>query len=326
MNIEVEQVCNLLAENKQVICKGFTWSSATMNIAAAYILAANGVRANKEELKACEEILKNNTSALSEYRGNIKTILICKMIISKEPERYLEKVQKAYKLLTTKKWSQSEYKLIAAIIICDHTDESRYEEMVNRTNSLYAKMQDNHKWLTSAEDIPLAALLAVSMLDIDKLDEEMEKCYQLLRKTASDRNSAQTASHVLSVYEGDAQIKCDKVKAVISALKAAKCRFGSGHEISIVAALTMLDYTPEQIAQTIAETENYLKSLRGFGSTSIDARTRRLFAAEIILSQNGESRVAEGAMLTGVLAMTIAMEICMLAVITACISTTSVNS
>ena len=58
-------------------------------------------------------------------------------------------------------------------------------------------MKEKHPWLTSDEDIPFAAMLAVSDLDTDSLISEMEKNYEILKQKFSDKNAVQTLSHVL---------------------------------------------------------------------------------------------------------------------------------
>lgn len=247
--------------------------------------------------------------------------LLCKMALSDDPEKYFAKVEKLYGLLNTNRWLGDAYKIMAAITLCDHADESEYEAAVERTNEIYARMKQEHKWITSNEDIPFAAMLAVSRLDIDRLICEMEKDYRILKDTFHDNNAVQSLSHILSLDERTADEKCASVVSLFDALKAIRHRFGTSYELVMLGALTLLNLPEKEIAALVAEVDDYLKSQKGFGALSLGPNERRLFAAQLVLKQYGpRPNPGDSAILGSALALTIAAEISMTLCMTCCIS------
>lgn len=327
MNTELKEKCNLLVKNRKTITDTFSWDSGLMSLAAATLFTSRGLIADKTRLKECEAIIKSKTGAFSEFRGNVKIPLLCKMALSDHPEKYFENVETLYKLLNKSKWIGNEYKILAAITICDHADESEYDLFVNRTNEIYSRMKQEHPWLTSDEDIPFAAILAVSGLDVGQLIEEMECDYAILKKTFHDSNAVQSLSHILALDEQSAEVKCAKVESIYQELKAIKHKYGTGYELATLGTLTMLDMEEKEVANLIAEIDDYLKGQKGFGDFVLGSTERRLYAAQLVLNQYGpkDSKV-DGVVLGSMLALTIAIEICMMVCVTASINTTVSNN
>ena len=327
MNTELKEKCDLLVKNRKIITDAFVWDTSYMSLAAATLYTKSECTADKDKLKECEAIIKRKTNIFSEFRGNVKMPLICKMALSDNPEKYFERVETLYNLLHESKWFGNEYKLMAAITICDHAEESEYELYVNRTNEIYSRMKQEHKWLTSSEDIPFAAMLAVSGLDIDKLIDDMEWNYNLLKKKFHDNNAVQSLSHILALDERDAEVKCAKVESIFDELKAIKHKFGTGYELAILGTLTMLDMQEREVANLIAEVDDYLKEQTGFGDFLLGANARRMYAAQLVLNQYApEDSKSEGVVLGSMLALTIAIEVCMMICVTSCITTSNAGN
>ena len=324
MNTELKEKCDLLAKNRKTITSAFAWDSGRMSLAAATLFTGSGLTADRDKLKECEAIIKSKTNALSEFRGNVKMPLICKMALSDDPKKYFDNVETVYKLLNKSKWIGNEYKLMAATTICDHADVSDYEMLINKTNEIYSRMKQEHKWLTSDEDIPFAAMLAVSGRDVDKLIDEMELNYKILKGKFHDSNAVQSLSHILALDEQPAEVKCAKVESVFNELKAMKHKYGTGYELATLGTLTMLDIQEKEVANLIAETDDYLKEQKGFGNFALGAKERRLYAAQLVLNQYGpEDTKVDGVVLGSMLALTIAIEICMILCITSCMASSA---
>lgn len=321
MIAELKEKCDLLVQNKRILQDAFKWQAGLMSLTAATLYTDRGTPVNAEQLKRCEAIMKEKTSVFSEFRGNVKMPLLCKMALSDDPEKYFANVEKLYGLLNNGKWLGDEYRIMAAITLCDHVDESEYEAAVSRTNEIYSRMKQEHQWLTSNEDIPFAAILAVSGLDIDRLICEMEKNYRILKDTFHNSNAVQSLSHILALDERIAEEKCASVVSLFDELKAIKHRFGTSYELATLGTLTLLELPEKETAALIAEADDYLKGQKGFGALALSASERRLFAAQLVLQQYGpKPNPGDSAVLGSVLALTIATEISMTLCVACCIS------
>ena len=85
--------CELLAENRNTIPKGFMWDMELMSIAGSLIFTGAGKTADVERMKACKSILKKQERFFSSFRSNMEIPVLCKMALSDDPEGYLRKLR-----------------------------------------------------------------------------------------------------------------------------------------------------------------------------------------------------------------------------------------
>lgn len=326
MNTELIEKCDLLIENRKIIHEAMKWESDLMVLAGSSYYVGLGLEANLEKLKDSNDILKGKAGIFSNYRGNVKMPLLCRMSISEDPEKYFEDISTIVDHMKNLKWTGKEYKVMAAITIYDHVDRDEYGDAVEKMIDLYKGMRENHPWLTSGEDIPFAAMLAVSELDTNALLREMEDCYQILKEYFFDTNAVQSLSHVLAVDTGNTEAKCEKVKQVWDLLKEKKHKYGTGYELAVLGSLCLLDIPVEKIAEEIIEADEYLKQHKGFSNLSLGKKTRLMYAALMVMdahipaaSSNNES------LLVSMHAIAMAIQLAMLIIISSTAAASSSN-
>ena len=81
--------CELLADNRDLLSKNFSWGMEMLSLAGSVIYTGAGRLADIERIKECKKILKKNISMFSEFRGNMEVPVLCKMALSQDPEKYL---------------------------------------------------------------------------------------------------------------------------------------------------------------------------------------------------------------------------------------------
>mgnify|MGYP000000708930 FL=1 len=324
MNTIVREKCDLLIKNKDTLCQVFRLDGDMMMLAGSSFYVGIDVEANADKIKYCEQILKKNTKMLSEFRGNVRIPVLCKMAIAKEPQDYLISVQRIVGQMKHLRWMNGEYKVLAAMIIQDHEDSFAIPAIIDKMTNIFHGMKETHPWLTSDEDLPFAAMLAVSDLDTDRLIEEMEACYQMIIKTFPDKNASQSLSHVLAIDPSKTVVKCNRIRDIFATLKERKHKFGTGYELAILGTMSMLEFSVEQIVEEIIEADDYLKTKKGFGNFTMGEKRRRMYAALMVMDAHiPPASRSHQALLNSTLALVIAMEICMILIMTAVITTTT---
>lgn len=328
MDSALKSKCDLFVNNRYVLEKAFFLGSGLMAFSSALLFDEANVCITPEVIKNCNVILEANTGVFSEFRGTVKLPLLCKMALSNKPDEYLQKVIHAHEFMKKIKWVNDQFRIMAAITICDHAEEKDYERYADRTVELYKKMKEKHSILTGDEDIPFATLLAVSNIDIDYLISNMEESYQLLKKHFHDANAVQSLSHILSLSSVSPEIKCARVVDLFEAFKKTKHKYGTGYELSTLGVVSMLDCPADEIVQEISEVDDYLKTQKGFGGLNLDATQRRLFASQLVLNHHGFNPKCGGTdvALGSMLALTIAIEIAILICVMSCINTTNATT
>lgn len=320
MNADFQKLCDTFVNDKNALSKSFSFSRDIMSMTSALLLVDGKTSANPEMLKECEKIFKEETGVMSDFRSNVKIPVICKMLLSGDPRGYIQRVNKIYKMLKEKKWSGNEYKILAALVIYDHAAESEYQKYVDIASDIFVRMKEQHRFLTSDEDIPFSAILATSGISPDKLVVDMEACYELLHKKFHDNNAVQSLSQVLSLSDLTPEEKCERIGIIYEALKEAGHRFGTGYELATLGTLAQLDNPVNEIVTLIADADDYLKHIRGFGNFTLGAKTRRQYAAQLAtVFLCPKKTKTNDFMLGNTLALTISMEVSMTICISACV-------
>lgn len=328
MDLELKQVCDLFVQNRKDLKTVYKYDYDQIVSTVAILLGQGQKKIDIEKVKKCDAILKSETGIFSKYRGNIKISLVGKMAMSEDPKTYFEKVKKAFDALGSFKWTNSDYKILAAITFCEHGDEAEFPALAQKTDELYKRMKKEHPYITSDDDVPFAALLATSKMDVDRLIEEMETIFKLAKPTFKDSNAVQALSHVLAMNEEPADSKCEKVIRIFDLLKEEKHKFPIGYYLATLGTIALIDMTAEEIARSIVDAEDYLKKQKGFGSLSMSSSERKLYAAQMVLSAYGPNMdvtKADSVMVSGVIAAVIAMEVCLMICMTTTVAATTTN-
>lgn len=322
MDETLKNCCDLLSENRNIIQKVFRWDSDVMRLACAAVFTIEGKTADIQRLKESEKILKAKERFFSEFRGNLRLIVLAKMALSDDPEAYWTHLREVYHSFIRNRAFGEEYCLLAAIQLMDAVEPGRISEAVERTYAIHDRMRKEHPWLTGQGALPMAAVLAVRKLNPEVLFEEMEACYQLLRGKFHAGESAQICSHVMSVSGTGAEWKCSRMFAIWDGLKHSRCRYGTGKELAILAALALLDRPTESIVQDILEADEALAKKRGFGFFTIGVVQRRMYAAQVVLNayaQKGDT--VDSSVISDSVALSIAKAVCASVIATTTAST-----
>lgn len=314
MDQQVERKCSELIEYYRTLASGFKMASTEIILACAGIYQAAGVQPDMEKLEECKKLLKSKAGVLSNFRGSDEPIIICKMALSEDPALYFENLEKIYQGL--KGFFSGEQTVVAAMILAEQGAGA--EGLVEKTKQIYKEMKEAHRWLTSEEDLPFAALMAVSGRDAAAVYAEAEEIYTRLKGNLSaDKNTLQMLSHILAVRSGCAEEKCEKLCAIASGLKAAKRSFGSWSRLAILGILADSGLPTDTLIGHICEADDYLKEQKPFhGIFGVGSDCRRMFAVQMVqASFSGEDSLGVSAILTASIELAIITMILMMIIL-----------
>ncbi len=309
--------CDLLAENREIIRKGFFWSHDLMHMAASVIFTGADRRADVERMKECRKILKAHQGFFSDFRGHIELSVISRMALSDNPERYVEQIAEVYQGLKKGKLFGSEYMALGAMSICERDMAEHTDMIVERTRDLIQGMKQAHPFLTGHEDMAYAALMALSDRSVDSLLTEVEECYEMLKpKFVLHSDAVQSLSQITTLCEGDPKVKCERITALYDALKERGARFGKEYELAALGVFGGFSRDPGAMAETIIEVSDYLKTKKGFGNLIMGKMRRLMFSTLLVAEYYApESTTGQAAVLGSTLASVIAEEILLMMIV-----------
>ncbi len=314
MNESLKQKCELLADNYTVINKDFKWEFELMTIVAANSYTNAGLKADPAKMKECREILKKKQGMFSDLRGISELALLSKMAIDRNPEGFLDEVTGVFDKIRNGRVFTSSYMVLCALIICEQHKVGQADEIIKKMNEIMKKMKKEHPLLTGSEDMPLATVMALMPEDTDKLIDEMEACYDILKKKFPlHKDAVQGLCQVLCLSGSGTEEKCAKAAEIYDALKKQGVKYGKSTELAALGALVDLDLDAKEIAKEIDEVSELLKKHKGFGNFSLGKEYRAMFAALLVAQEYSPQVLTSDAPAIGsALALIIAEEIVML--------------
>lgn len=315
MDTAILRKCELLMENREVFNRVCAFEGNMTVLACAGVFTAKNMKADEAHVKACKALLKKNVGIFSDFRGTGMEMIVAQMALSDDPEGFLKKSFRIHGLLRKEFWSSS-YLPMVAMSIAQLADEEEYEQIVSRTKTLYKRMKQEHPFLTSEEDSPFCALLALSDRSDDELIAETETCYNDLKKTFRSRNALQSLSHVLTLCEGAAEEKCEKTRALYAALKAAGHPYSVEYELPTLGILAVEAEDQRTLVQNMLEADAWLSKQKGFGIFSDVSRKHRLMYAGL-MCQTGSSHTMQTAAIGSTIGNLIAEQAAMCAMMAA---------
>ena len=282
MDRQIETRSLNLVENYRILSEENKMEFPEMVLACAGIFLAAGVTPDMNRLAECKKLLKSKAGIFSNFRGSDELLVRCKMALSADPELYFENLEREYQRIKT--FFSGEQTVLAAMILAEQG--SSVEDLAEKTKQIYKDMKEAHPWLTSENDLPFAALMAVSGRDASSVYAEAEEIYALLGKNLhADKDTRQMLSHILAIRSGSAAEKCEKLCALADGLKAAGHSLGRGSRLAILGILADSTLPTASLVERISETDDFLKQYKPFhGIFGVGKDCRRMFAVQMVHS------------------------------------------
>ena len=324
----VEKRCELLAENRNLINKGFMLENSLIKVIAGAPYAQKDETVDVEKIKECRKLLRNKQGALSYFRGNNELIVSTRMALSSDPEKYIDDVVDTYNKMQEGKFFGSSYRVLAALTICDAGKADDADSIVDKTNAIMKGMKDAHPFLTNDEDTCFAVMLAMTDKSTEDILTELEETFKYIKKSLSFHdNAAYSLSQVLTTYGGSSQEKAEKVLKILEAFKNADAKYGKEYELALLGTLVDLNVNTEDLVSEVIEAADFLKSKKGFGSIDLTNRSRLMLGSMIVSGvYSGDIEVANASATSGVLATVIAEHMAFIAIMAASASIAATSS
>lgn len=276
---EIRRNCDIFAENREIIRSRYKLDSSMMSLAYAEI----DLKGEIERLSTCEDILRETLPRESVFREEIRIPLICNMAKSDNPEGFLKKAEMLYGLMNRGRKSDCVYRAIASVFTAGRIDTEDCSQVAARTLEGYESLKKVRRFSTSESSIPLAAMLAISCRDKDRLKLETDACYEILRRTFKSGGSRQALALIIALCGGDVILSCRRAEDIFEGLRENRHRFGTGIEAATLGILASLDGDTDDFVDEIIMADEYLKTEKGFGTFAVSAETRRMYAAIMVI-------------------------------------------
>lgn len=251
-------------------------------------LTLRNLEADVDKINNCIDLIKNNSSIFSNFRGNNLLTTAVNLSVQNNPEESLKEIMDIYEKLKNHFFT-NQFLVLAAQIIYNYKGNTDVDVLVKNTRKAYDLMKENHMFLTSQEDICSAALIATTSDNLDETFIDMEKCYSILRHNGFwAGNNLQALTHILSLFEGTPEDKSNKVIMLNKTLKKHSTPLTS-YSLPILGAVALTNEDYDIFAKNLISVTKSLKKQRGFGSFSLNSVVRNMIAASLISLESIEN-------------------------------------
>lgn len=267
MNTSTKTLLDQIVEDMNLLKKKMFWEMDSRALAtiSAFLFASAGKRADIDRYVECKKYLKKNVNLFSEIRGIAEAIVITKMCLAEDYEAYLSGVVEVYKKLRNlHKWTASPYMVMAAVNIYEGGGLENADANIEKLETVYKEMKDEHFWLTGDEDRPFLAMMVSRNIGIAAISSEVSACYEACKKKSFSKEAMHTASQIMSLSGKSVAAKVADMSDTVEALKNHKLRGMKSDLMPVAAALGFVNASAEEKAKDIKEIYDYLKTQKGF--------------------------------------------------------------
>ncbi|MFG6115810.1 DUF4003 family protein [Halobacillus sp. MO56] len=184
--------------------KKMRWTDKKIVMMVAAVYVSSDRRFDIDRYVKVSETIKQEASMFS-YLNSPLRYTIAAMLDTRfdDPFTAYHDMMQVYESMIRSGFNRSQYTyLAAAAIMQDQTEESDLMEKVKQAVSIHRLMKKEHPFLTSNDDYPLAALLALQEEEMEKLIDQVEYIYRALNQNGFWKgNHLQFLSHMLALDE-----------------------------------------------------------------------------------------------------------------------------
>ncbi|WP_283700069.1 DUF4003 family protein [Clostridium perfringens] len=240
--------------------------------------------ANIDRIEKAIKLIKENTSAFSEYRRRNLLNLAVNISLEEDMDKALSEIKNIYINLKSE-FSQSRYLMLAAEEIFFSRNFINVEEVIMNTKTAYKYMKKNHRFETKREDLCSAAMIAMTSENLEETFDEINECYDILTDCGfSKNNDLELLSNVLSIINMPVDIKCAQVRDLATNLKENKVEFKKSYlPILGIAAFVTDDYN--RLSKNVLDVSETLKENEGFRSVTVDEKARNIMALILVVKE-----------------------------------------
>lgn len=332
MKSKIEFNREIYEANFKVAKKAFVLNTGLEASACASAFIGDNEPITEEALKAAKKILNRKTSLVSTLgRGNARQVVTATLARSEDPEYAMEQIKKIHKGLD-KKFLNSDYLVLAAVIIYNSCKPSEYDHFIERTREIYKLLRKDHPLITGREDIANCAIMALTDIDVNTITSECENDFTALKKKFIGSNKVQYMACMTSLFNDDPATKADKTRLTWEMLKKEGVRFDSdAFAVVPLIALYVEDSEKKDVIKMIKKTSDDLKQVRGLGPLGAGKRIRNLIATALVIdaykdSAKRSTTVTVGAVTAAIINAIIAAEIAAIVAASAAASSAAASS
>lgn len=181
MNTELKEICDMTIKNYRYAVQNLRYDGDYINHFSALLNGYHKKEIEAKEVKEIRTYIKNKTSKMSSFRGDMLYIL--SFLISFNHEKRNEVINDTISmlnLLVEEGFQECEYLILASYAIVKYTGEDERNAVIKKMTDIFKIIKEKYGNLTKQDDYLLCALLAINGCKFESITEYMELIFDYI--------------------------------------------------------------------------------------------------------------------------------------------------
>ena len=181
MNKNIKEICDTTVKNYRYAIQNLRYDGDYINHFSALLNGYYNKNIHDNEVKEVRGYIKNNTSKMSVFRGDmlyILSLLIC--VSDKDNIEMCDNILETFDLLLDNGFKECEYLILVAFSIVRYIDRDDRIIIIKRTRHIFNIIKQKYGNLTKEDDYLLCSLLAINGFEFDCMAEYMDSIFNYM--------------------------------------------------------------------------------------------------------------------------------------------------
>lgn len=152
-----------------------------------------------EKVKEIRKYIKESTSRVSPFRGDILYILSLLIALEEGNEKELiSDIYEAEEILKSERFNECDYLVLTSFVIAKYGKNKDKYIIANKMKSVFVLLKEKYYNITGEDDYLVCALWALNDIDIDTIDEFIETIYNYMTNlNIKSKNGIQSLTNAI---------------------------------------------------------------------------------------------------------------------------------
>lgn len=284
MNINVKEICDATVKNYRYAVQNLRYDGDYINHFSALLNGYYNKNIPYDEVKEVRGYIKNHTSKMSVFRGDMLYILSFLICAAEENNiQMCDDIIEIFDILIEEGFRECEYLVLAAFSIARYIDKDNRVITVKRIRHIFNIIKQKYGNLTKEDDYLLCTLLAINGLEFDCMTEYMDFIFNYMHDLKLfSNNGVQCLTN--SILLNSNENTPDKVSKLLVALERNDLKIG--YQFLQLIGVMVEDQDIDKSISDIKEVIGYLCDEESEYSFYIDKDFRNMIAFVIAFIEN----------------------------------------
>lgn len=178
MNTTTKSICDLTVRNYKKVKEELRYDGDYINHLASLIYAGHKKEVPCKEVKLIRILIKEKTSRMSCFRGDILYIVSFLIALEKDVEKFISKLLNSYNDLLEIGFKESKYLVLACYSLVKHSKDNELMLNMFKMKDIYEVIRNKYRNLTNDEDYLECALLSINGVNKEKIIGYMDNLFK----------------------------------------------------------------------------------------------------------------------------------------------------